>query len=60
VHFLREELEQYQQSSYPLNEEAPIELKKVIKADGDFRNVALDPRVPDRAICLGTETSPEE
>jgi hypothetical protein len=40
--------------------EAPVECKKVIKADGEFRKVSLDPRVPDRTMCLGTETCLEE
>jgi hypothetical protein len=35
-------------------------IQKVIEAEGDFRKVALDPRVPDRAVCLSTETSLEE
>jgi hypothetical protein len=30
------------------------------EADGEFKKVALDPRVPDRVVCLGIETSPEE
>jgi hypothetical protein len=33
---------------------------KAIKADGEFKKVPLDPRVPDRAIGLGTEIGPEE
>jgi hypothetical protein len=61
VHFLKEESEQYQQLACPINAEAPAEFKKAIEADGNFKKVALDPRVPDnRAICLGIETSPEE
>jgi hypothetical protein len=36
------------------------EFKKAIEADDDFKKVPLDPRVPDRAICLGTKTGPEE
>jgi ubiquitin len=59
VHFLREELEQYQQSC-PFKVEAPGEFKKAIKVDGDFKKVALDPRVPNRVVCPGTETSTEE
>jgi hypothetical protein len=60
VYFLREEAEQYQQIEYPIKQEASIEFKNTIKAAGDFKKVALDPRIHDRAICLGTETSPEE
>jgi hypothetical protein len=36
------------------------EFKKTIEVDGDFKKVVLNPRVPDKAICLGTKTSPEE
>jgi hypothetical protein len=60
VHFLWEEWEQYQQSSCPFKEEAPTEYKKAIDADGEFKKVPLDPIVPDRAVCLGTETYLEE
>jgi hypothetical protein len=60
VHFLREESEQYQQSACPLKSEALVEFKKVIEADGSFKNVALDPGVPDRAICLSTKISLHE
>jgi hypothetical protein len=60
VHFFREESEQYQQSACPINADAPAEFKKAIDANGDFMKVELDPRVPDRALCLGTDTSPEE
>jgi hypothetical protein len=44
----------------PLKAEAPAEFKKAIKANGDFKKVTLDPRVPDGAVCIGTETSLEE
>jgi hypothetical protein len=37
-----------------------VEFKKAIKAAGDFKRVALDPRVPDKAVCIGTEMSPQE
>jgi hypothetical protein len=60
VNFLWQESEQYQQSSCPLKAEALIEYMKAIKADGEFKKVPLDPRVPDRAIGLGTEIGPEE
>jgi hypothetical protein len=36
------------------------EFKKAIETEGDLKKVALDPRVPDRAICLDTEMSPQE
>jgi hypothetical protein len=60
IHFLREESKQYQQPTCPINTEAPTKFKKAIKADGDFKKVALDPRVPDKVICLSTKMSPEE
>jgi hypothetical protein len=60
IHFLWEEMEQYQQTEYPFKQEASVEFKKVIEAEGDIKKVALDPRVPDRAVCLGTKMSPQE
>jgi hypothetical protein len=60
VHFLRKESEQYQQPTCPISTEAPVEFKKAIEADGDFRKLALDPRVPDRVVSIHVETSPEE
>jgi hypothetical protein len=60
VHFLQEQTEQYQHSTCPLKAESPAEYKKAIEADGELKNVSLDPRVPDRAVCIGTETGPKE
>jgi hypothetical protein len=60
VHFLWEETEQYEQAVYPPKQEASTKFKKAIEAKGEFMKVALDPRVPNRAICLGTEMSPQE
>jgi hypothetical protein len=60
VHFLREELEQYQQLACPINAEAPAKFKKAIEPDGYFNKVALDPRVPNRVVFLSTEMSPQE
>jgi hypothetical protein len=60
VHFLREETKQYQQTEYLVKKEASAEFKKAIETEGDLKKVALDPRVPDRAICLDTEMSPQE
>jgi hypothetical protein len=59
-HILRVESEQFQQPSCPNNVEASTEFKKTIEAYGDFKKVALDPRVPDRVVCLGTEMCLEE
>jgi hypothetical protein len=36
VHFVREEFEQYEQSTRPSDTKAPNEFKKAIKADGDI------------------------
>jgi hypothetical protein len=40
--------------------EMSVESKKAIEAEGDFKRVTLDPRVPDKAVCNGTEMSPQE
>jgi hypothetical protein len=60
VHFLREDIEQHEQVQSLSKQEASAELKKAIEAEGDFKKVALDPRVPDRAVCLSTEMSLQE
>jgi hypothetical protein len=44
----------------PLKAEASAEYKKAIEADGEFKNVPLDSRVPDKVVCVSTETSLEE
>jgi hypothetical protein len=31
--------------------------KKVMEAEGDFNRVALDPRVPDKIVCIDAEMS---
>jgi hypothetical protein len=36
------------------------EFKKAIKAEGDFKRVALNPTVPDKAVCVGTKMSLQE
>jgi hypothetical protein len=40
--------------------EALVECKKAIKLVGEFKKVLLDPRVPDRTICIGVEASQQE
>jgi hypothetical protein len=60
VHFLREEIEQHEQVESLSKQEASVEFKKAIEVEGDFKKVALDPMVLDRAACLGTEMSPQE
>jgi hypothetical protein len=44
----------------PHQSRSSIRIQKAIEAKDDFKKVKLDPRVPNRAICLDTETSPEE
>jgi hypothetical protein len=53
VNFLREKPEQHKIK--PL-----IECRKVIEAKDEFQKVPLDPRVPDKTICIGTETSQQD
>jgi hypothetical protein len=50
VHFLREQLEQHE--TQPLTE-----CRKFIEAEGEFKKVLLDPRVPDKTLCIGTEAN---
>jgi transcription antitermination factor NusA-like protein len=58
VHFLREDTDKPEQ---PLpKQEISVEFKKTIEAEGDFTRVALDPRVPDKTMCIGAKMSPEE
>jgi hypothetical protein len=35
-------------------------LRKAIEVDGDIKKVALDPRVLDKVVYLGTAVTPEE
>jgi hypothetical protein len=37
-----------------------VEYRRAIEADGMFKNVPLDSRVLDRAMCIGMETGQEE
>jgi hypothetical protein len=50
---------QHEQAQPSPKQEISVEFKKAIDAEGDFRRVALDPRVPDRNVCIGAEMSPE-
>jgi hypothetical protein len=58
VHFLREDIDQLEQPSP--KQEISAEFKNAIEAKSDFTRVALDPRVPDRTVCIGAEMNPEE
>jgi hypothetical protein len=60
VYFLREDLEQHSTFTGQHKAEAPAECKKAIEAEGEFKKVPLDPRVPDRTICIGVEASQQE
>jgi hypothetical protein len=60
VHFPREEPEQHNTFVGPHNAEALTEHKKAIKAEGEFKKVPLDPRVPDKALCIGAEATQQE
>jgi hypothetical protein len=58
IHFLREDT--YQQAEHTINKEAPVEFRKVVEAKGDFMKAAQDSRIPDKVVCIGTKTTPEE
>jgi hypothetical protein len=60
VHFLREDIEQHEQGQPSSKKEISAEFKEAIEAEGDFKRVALDPRVPNRAVNIGTEISLQE
>jgi hypothetical protein len=53
IHFLREQLDQH--GAEPL-----VEYKNIIEVEGEFKKVPLDPRVPDKTVCIGAEASQEE
>jgi hypothetical protein len=53
VHFLREQPGQQ-------GVEPSTECKKSMEAEGEFKKVPLDPRVPDRTICIGVDAIQEE
>jgi hypothetical protein len=58
VLFLREDVDQPEQTSS--KQEILTEFKKAIEAEGDFTRVALNPRMPDRTMCIRAEMSREE
>jgi hypothetical protein len=44
-----------------LHETQPLtECRKVIKAEGEFQKVPLDPRVLDKTICIGIEANQQD
>jgi hypothetical protein len=60
VHFLKEDTEQHEQEQPSSMREISAGFKKAIEVEGDFKRVALDPRVPDKTVCIGTEMGPQE
>jgi hypothetical protein len=60
VYFQREELGQHSTFTSNHKAQAPAECKKAIEAKGEFKKVLLDPRVPDRTICISMEASQRE
>jgi hypothetical protein len=58
VHFLREDTNQPEHPSP--KQETSAKFKKAIEAEGDFTRLALDPRVPDRTMCIRAKISPQE
>jgi hypothetical protein len=60
VHFLREDADRHEQAQPSPKQEISIEFKKAIEVKGDFSIMALDPRIPDRTVCIGAEMSSEE
>jgi hypothetical protein len=60
VCFLREEPEHHNISAGHRKAEALVQNKKAIEAKGEFKKVPLDPRVPDRTVCIGAEVSQQE
>jgi hypothetical protein len=60
MHFTREDTEQHEHVQPPTKKETSTEFKIAMEAKGDFKRVALDPRVPDKAVSVSTEMSPQE
>jgi hypothetical protein len=57
--YISQELKQHQQSTYS-KMEAQQSAKKPSKLMVNSKKVPLDPIVPNRTVCLRTETSPKE
>jgi hypothetical protein len=53
VHFLQEQPEQHET-------QPPIECRKLIEAEGEFKKVSLNPRVSDKTVCISTEANQED
>jgi hypothetical protein len=50
---LREQTDQHK-------DQPPTKSKKVIAAEGEFIKIPLDPRVPNKTVCIGAEASQQE
>jgi hypothetical protein len=37
-----------------------IECRKFVEAEGEFKKVPLDPRVPDKTVCISTEANQQD
>jgi hypothetical protein len=53
MHFLREQQEQHE--AQPLTE-----CRKFIEAKGEFKKLPLNPRVPDKMVCIGTKANQQD
>jgi hypothetical protein len=60
VHFLWEDPEQHTTFAGQHKAEAPVECKKAIEPEWEFKKVPLDPNVPDRIVCIGVEANQQE
>jgi hypothetical protein len=53
MHFLQEEPEQHET-------QPSTKCKKFIEAEGDFQKVLLDPRVPDKTVCIRIKANQQD
>jgi hypothetical protein len=53
MYFLQEQPEHHE--TQPLTE-----CKKFIEPEGEFKKIPLDPRVPDKTVCIGTEANQQD
>jgi hypothetical protein len=58
--FLEGRCREHEQAQPSSKQEILAEFKEAIEAEGNFRRVALDPRVPDKTVYIGIEMSPQE
>jgi hypothetical protein len=60
VHFLRGDTYQHGSAQPSSLQDISVEFKKAIEAEANFTRLTLDPRVPDKIVCIGAEMNPEE